>query len=96
MNENSARYPKRCNGPVKIGNIHFNTIKIMVLCMVFGLYISQINMGFICAVAAGMFVERLYKSFGRGVLKHMLWRMGLWTVTSKLPFFSPATKRLIR
>lgn len=91
-----ARYPKRCNGPIKIGNVHFNSIKLMVLTVVFGLYINQINIGFGCAILAGMFVEKLYKQFGRGVLKHMLWRYGFWAVKSKLPFFSPGTRRLMR
>lgn len=91
-----ARFPKRCNGAIKIGNVHFDSIKLAVIVMVFALASSNINLGVILAVISVSIVESMYKKFGRGVLKHMLWSNGLWISNGKQVILTPAIRRLIK
>ncbi|AEH16229.1 hypothetical protein L5M38_20500 [Shewanella sp. SM101] len=93
---NQARFPKRCNGAIKIGKVHFDSIKLAVIVMVFALASSNINIGVILAVISVSIVESMYKKFGRGVLKHMLWINGFWITSGKQAILTPAIRRLIK
>ena len=91
-----ARFPKRCNGAIKVGTIHWDSIKLAVIVMVFGLASGHINLGIIAAIISMAVVETLFKKFGRGVLKHLLWVNGLWISKGPETLMSPAIRRLIK